>query len=324
MKLHRRRFVASTTAALLASPFARAQSAFPDKPVRILVPFAPGGPIDQTARILSGKLQAMWNQNVLIENRVGASGIVAAEAAIKAPADGYTLLFSVIHHTVLPSMKGNLSYDIEKDFLPLSLAAVYPIMVVVNAEAPLKTLNDLINAAKAQPDKLTFGHSGSGGGAHLAGELFKLQARINLSDVPYKGNGPAILDLLGGRIDVVFADIPSALQHVQSGRLRALAMAAPERSQLLPQLPTASEAGLPGYVAQTWGGLSVRVGTPAEIVTKLNNDIVRVLRDPETRERMQGIGAEPVPQTPKQYGDFIRSEMTKWDSVVKRAKITMN
>ena len=311
MKLHRRRFVASTTAALLASPFARAQSAFPDKPVRILVPFAPGGPIDQTARILSGKLQAMWNQNVLIENRVGASGIVAAEAAIKAPADGYTLLFSVIHHTVLPSMKGNLSYDIEKDFLPLSLAAVY-------------IAADVTWLAWAQPDKLTFGHSGSGGGAHLAGELFKLQARINLSDVPYKGNGPAILDLLGGRIDVVFADIPSALQHVQSGRLRALAMAAPERSQLLPQLPTASEAGLPGYVAQTWGGLSVRVGTPAEIVTKLNNDIVRVLRDPETRERMQGIGAEPVPQTPKQYGDFIRSEMTKWDSVVKRAKITMN
>jgi tripartite-type tricarboxylate transporter receptor subunit TctC len=221
-------------------------------------------------------------------------------------------------------MRGNLSYDIVKDFQPLSLAAVYPIMVVVSADGPHKTMADLVAHAKAQPGKLTFGHSGPGGGAHLAGELFKLHAKVDLSDIPYKGNGPAIVDLMGGRLDVVFADIPSAIQHVQTGRLKALAMATPERSTLLPQLPTAIEMGVPGYVANTWGGLSVRAGTAPEIVAKLNADIVRALKDADTRDRLTKIGAEPVPQTPKQYGDFIQSEMKKWESVVTRAKLKMN
>jgi tripartite-type tricarboxylate transporter receptor subunit TctC len=329
MTLQRRQFIttaAAAGAALLASPFAQAQSAanFPDKPVRIVVPFPPGGPIDQTARILAQQLQEIWKQSVVVDNRVGASGIIAAESTLRAPADGLTLLFSVIHHTVLPSMKGGLTYDIVKDFQPLSLAAVYPIMVVVSADGPHKTMADLLKHAKAQPGKLTFGHSGPGGGAHLAGELFKLHAKVDLTDIPYKGNGPAIVDLMGGRVDVVFADIPSAIQHVQSGRLRALAMATPERSTLLPQLPTAIEMGVPGYVANTWGGLSVRTGTPPEIVTKLNADIVKALRDPETKERLQKIGAEPVPQTPKQYGDFIQAEMKKWENLVTRAKLKMN
>ena len=329
MNLHRRQFIVAAGAAgagLIASPFAQAQGAagFPDKPVRIVVPFSPGGPIDQTARILAQKLQDTWKQSVVVDNRVGASGIIAAENAMQAPADGLTLLFSVIHHTVLPSLRGNLSYDIVKDFQPLSLAAVYPIMVVVSADGPHKTLADLIAHAKAKPGKLTFGHSGTGGGAHLAGELFKLHAKVDLSDIPYKGNGPAIVDLMGGRIDVVFADIPSALPHVQSGRLRALAMATPERSPLLPQLPTAIELGVPGYVANTWGGLSVRTGTPPEIVTKLNADIVKALKDPDTRDRLQKIGAEPVPQTPRQYGDFIQAEMKKWAELVTRAKLKMN
>ena len=330
MNLHRRQFIttaaAAAGAALLASPGARAQAPanFPDKPVRIVVPFSPGGPIDQTARILAQKLQGTWKQSVVVDNRVGASGIIAAENVMQAPADGLTLLFSVIHHTVLPSMRGNLSYDIVKDFQPLSLAAIYPIIVVVAADGPHKTLADLVAHAKAQPGKLTFGHSGTGGGAHLAGELFKLHAKVDLSDVPYKGNGPAIVDLMGGRLDVVFADIPSSLPFVQSGRLRALAIATPERSALLPQLPTAIELGVPGYVANTWGGLSVRTGTPPAIVTKLNADIVHALKDPETRDRLQKIGAEPVPQTPRQYADFIQAEMKKWENLVTRAKLKMN
>jgi tripartite-type tricarboxylate transporter receptor subunit TctC len=312
-------------AALLASPALQAQpSAFPNKPLRIVVPFAPGGPIDQTARIMGQKLQELWKQTVVVENRTGASGIIAAENAMQAPADGYTLLFSVIHHTVLPSMKGKLSYDIEKDFLPISLAAVYPIIVVVNAAGPITTIKDLVARAKAAPGTLTFGHSGQGGGAHLAGELFKMQAKVDLRDVPYKGNGPAILDVMGGRIDMVFADIPSALPHVQSGRLRALGIATQQRSALLPQLPTVIEAGVPGYVAQTWGGLSVRAGTPPEVVAKLSADVQKILNDPETRDRLRNIGAEPVPQTPKQYADFIHAEMVKWDDVVKRANIKMD
>lgn len=325
MTISRRNLIAAA-GSLLAGPALHAQAdAFPSKmPVRILVPFPPGGPIDQTARIMSQKLSELWKQSVVIENRTGASGIIAAETAMRAPADGYTLLFSVIHHTVLPSIKTNLSYDIEKDFIPLSLAAVYPIILVVNAASPNKSVADLVARAKAAPGTMTYGHSGQGGGAHLAGELFEMDAGVNLTDVPYKGNGPAILDLMGGRLDMMFSDIPSALQHVQSGRLRALAISTRERSTLLPQLPTVIESGVPGYVSQTWGGLSVRTGTPRDIAVKLNADIVAVLRDPDTRERLLKIGAEPVPQTQVQYAEFIRSEMAKWAPVARKAQIRMD
>ena len=321
-----RRHLFIAAAALLAGSDLRAQSEiYPSKqPVRILVPFPPGGPIDQTARIMSQKLSELWKQSVMIENRTGASGIIAAETALRAPADGYTLLFSVIHHTVLPSIKSNLTYDIEKDFIPLSLAAVYPIILVVNAASPIKSVADLVARAKAAPGTLTYGHSGQGGGAHLAGELFEMDAGINLTDVPYKGNGPAILDVMGERLDMMFSDIPSALQHIQSGRLRALAISTKERSTLLPKLPTVIESGVPGYVSQTWGGLSVRAGTPREVVVKLNADIVTVLKDPDVRERLLKIGAEPVPQTQAQYGEFIRSEMAKWAPVVKKANVRMD
>ena len=326
MNTSRRYHLMAAVAALLAGSGLRAQTdAFPAKqPVRILVPFPPGGPIDQTARIMSQKLSELWKQSVMLENRTGASGIIAAETALRAPADGYTLLFSVIHHTVLPSIKTNLTYDIERDFIPLSLAAVYPIILVVNAASPIKSVADLVARAKAAPGTMTYGHSGQGGGAHLAGELFEMDAGINLTDVPYKGNGPAILDVMGGRLDMMFSDIPSALQHIQSGRLRALAISTKERSTLLPKLPTVIESGVPGYVAQTWGGLSVRTGTPREIVVKLNADIVSVLKDPDVSERLLKIGAEPVPQTQAQYGEFIRSEMAKWAPVVKKANVRMD
>ncbi len=326
MTISRRHQLITAAAAVLAASGLKAQSdTFPTKqPVRILVPFPPGGPIDQTARIMSQKLSELWKQSVMIENRTGASGIIAAETALRAPSDGYTLLFSVIHHTVLPSIKTNLTYDIEKDFIPLSLAAVYPIILVVNAASPIKSVADLVSRAKAAPGTLTYGHSGQGGGAHLAGELFEMDAGINLTDVPYKGNGPAILDVMGGRLDMMFSDIPSALQHIQSGRLRALAISTKERSALLPKLPTVIESGVPGYVSQTWGGLSVRTGTPREVVVKLSADIVTVLKDPDVRERLLKIGAEPVPQTQMQYGEFIRSEMVKWAPVVKKANIRMD
>lgn len=326
MNLSRRKHLMSAIGGLLAATGLQAQTeVFPSKqPVRILVPFPPGGPIDQTARIMSQKLSELWKQSVVIENRTGASGIIAAETALRLPADGYTLLFSVIHHTVLPSIKNNLTYDIEKDFYPLSLAAVYPIILVVNASSPIKTVADLVERAKAEPGKLTYGHSGQGGGAHLAGELFEMDAGVNLIDVPYKGNGPAILDVMGGRLDLMFSDIPSALQHIQSGRLRALAISTKVKSTLLPKLPTVIESGVPGHVAQTWGGLSVRVGTPRDIVNKLNADIVTVLKDPDVSERLLKIGAEPVPQTQAQYAEFIRSEMNKWAPVVKKANIKMD
>jgi tripartite-type tricarboxylate transporter receptor subunit TctC len=324
IKFHRRVFLASVAAlfAAVAMPVGAAD-AFPSKPVRIIVPFAPGGPIDQTARIMSQKLTDLWGQPVIVDNRTGANGIIAAEVVAKAPADGYTLLFSVIHHTVLPNLKIKLPYDIEKDFAPVTLAAVYPIILVVNSSDPITKVPELIARAKATPGKISFGHSGYGGGTHLAGELFKMQAGVNLMEVPYKGSAPAMADLIGGHVDLMFSDAPTALQHIKSGRLRALGISTPQRSALLPSLPTISESGLPGYNAYSWGGVSVRAETQKDIVNKLNADIVKVLRDPDTNERLLNIGAEPMPGTPAEYATFIRTEIVKWGRVVKEADIKM-
>lgn len=306
-------------AAFLCAAFAA--DPFPARPVRLIVPFAPGGPIDQTARVMTQRLAEVWGHPVIIENRTGANGAIAAETVARTAPDGYTLLFSVIHHTVLPSLNTRLSYDIEKDFAPVTLAAVYPIILVVNASVPVGSVADLIARAKTSPGKMTFGHSGYGGGTHLAGELFKMQAGVDLLQVPYKGSAPAMADLLGGQVDLMFSDAPTALPHIKAGRIRALGIANPERSALLPNLPTIIEGGLPGYNAYSWGGISVPAATPAELVTRLNADIVRVLRDPGVRERLLQIGAEPMPGTPGQYASMIKSEIAKWAGVVARAGI---
>ena len=299
-----------------------AADAFPAKPLHLIVPFAPGGPIDQTARPLAQKLAEILGQPVVVENRTGANGVIAAEAVARSPADGYTLLFSVIHHTVLPSLNTKLSYDIEKDFAPVTLAAVYPIIIVINPAAlPVSTVSDLIGRAKASPGKLSYGHSGYGGGTHLAGELFKLQAGVDLLQVPYKGSAPAMADLLGGQIQVMFSDAPTAMGHIKSGRIRALGISTPQRSALLPGVPTITEAGLPGYDAYSWGGVSVPAATPADIVTRLNTDIVNVLKDPGVKERLLQIGAEPMPGTPAEYATHIHREIGKWAQVVKKANI---
>ncbi|VCU68007.1 Tripartite tricarboxylate transporter family receptor [Pigmentiphaga humi] len=306
-----------------AAPAAHADAAYPTRAVRLIVPFAPGGPIDQTARIMSQRLTELWGKPVVVENRTGANGVIAAEAAMQAPADGYTLLFSVIHHTVLPSLQ-KLPYDIEKDFLPVTLAAVYPIILVVRPDLPVRTVQELTKMAKARPGKLSFGHSGYGGGTHLAGELFKMQAGVDLLAVPYKGSAPAMADLLGGHVDLMFSDAPTALPHIQMGKLRQLGISTPERSALAPELPTISESGVPGYEAYSWGGISVRAGTPPAVVAKINADIVKMLKDPATQEQMLKIGAEPKPQTPQEYAAFIRTEIEKWAKVVKQANIRMD
>jgi tripartite-type tricarboxylate transporter receptor subunit TctC len=295
---------------------------FPAKPLHLIVPFAPGGPIDQTARPLAQKLGEALGQPVVVENRTGANGVIAAEAVARSPADGYTLLFSVIHHSVLPSLNTKLSYDIEKDFAPVTLAAVYPIIVVVNPSSlPVSSIQELISRAKANPGKLSYGHSGYGGGTHLAGELFKMQAGVDLLQVPYKGSAPAMADLLGGQVNVMFSDAPTAMGHIKSGRIRALAIASPQRSALLPNLPTVIESGLQNYDAYSWGGVSVPAGTPADIVTRLNTDIVKVLRDPGMKDRLLQIGAEPMPGTPAEYAAHIKREIAKWAQLVKKANI---
>ena len=317
--------VASVATGMLIASLAfplHADSTYPNRAVRLIVPFAPGGPIDQTARIMSQKLTEQWGKPVIVENRTGANGIIAAETAMQAPADGYTLLFSVIHHTVLPSLQ-KLPYDIEKDFTHITLAAVYPIILVVRPSLPVHSVQELVQLAKTKPGKLSFGHSGYGGGTHLAGELFKMQAKVDLLPVPYKGSAPAMADLLGGHVDMMFSDAPTALPQIQLGRLRQLGISTPERSALSPDLPTISESGVPGYEAYSWGGISVRSGTPPPIVAQLNTDIVKVLNDPAIKQQLLKIGAEPKPQTPQQYTAMIRTEMEKWAKVVKQANIRM-
>jgi tripartite-type tricarboxylate transporter receptor subunit TctC len=308
---------------LLFSQISSAQS-YPSKPVKLIVPFAPGGPIDQTARIISQKMSDMWGQSVIVENRTGANGIISAEYAFNAPADGYTLLFSVIHHSVMPSLKSNLSYDIEKDFIPISSVAIYPIILVVNNNFPAKSVPELIQYAQANPDKLTFGHSGYGGGTHLAGVLFNMQAKVKVRDVPYKGSAPAMADLLGGHVDMMFSDAPTAMQHILAGKLRPLAISTSGRLGTLPSVPNFTEVGLPNYNAYSWGGISVKNGTPKEIVVKLNQDIVKLLNDPNIKERFTQIGAEPQPSSSNQYGAFIHSEILKWSDVVKQGQIKID
>jgi tripartite-type tricarboxylate transporter receptor subunit TctC len=268
-------------------------------------------------------MQEALGQNLIIENRPGGGGSVAGTAVAQSPADGYTLLFSVIHHSVLPSLQQALSYDIEADFAPVTLVAYYPIILVVNPALPIGSVAQLVARAKADPGGLTFGHSGYGGGTHLAGELFAMEAGVQLRQVPYKGSAPAMADLLGGHVDLMFSDAPTALPYVQSGRLRALGISTPRRSELLPDLPTIAESGVPGYGAYSWGGISVRAGTPPKTVARLNAELVRLLREPAVRERLLRIGAEPQPGTPAEYAAMMRGEIAKWAAVVRQAGIRM-
>jgi tripartite-type tricarboxylate transporter receptor subunit TctC len=319
---NRRRFIVSTgalgaAAALPAFP----QQPYPLKPVRFIVPFPPGGPVDATARGFTVKLAEYWGQQALVDNRSGAGGIVGAEIAAKSPADGYTVFVCSIHHSVLPGMKSELSYDIEKDFVPVTFAALFPIILVAHPAVPAKSVSELIAYAKANPGKLSYGSSGNGGGTHLAGELFKSLAGVDILHVPYKGSAPAMADLLGGQVQLMFSDAPTALPHIKSGRVRALGVGSPKRSALVPDLPTIAESGVKGYDAYSWAGVVAPAGTPPPIVAKLNADIVKALSDPEVKQRLLQAGAEAMPGTAEQFGKMLRAEMTKWAKVVKDGKI---
>jgi tripartite-type tricarboxylate transporter receptor subunit TctC len=286
---------------------ALADDGFPSRPLRVVVPFAPGGPIDQTARIVVQRLAELLGQPVVVDNRTGANGVVAAETALRAS-----------------SLQHQLGYDIEKDFVPVTLVAYYPIILVVNPSLPIHSIAELIARARAEPGSLTFGHSGYGGGTHLAGELFAMEAKVQLRQVPYRGSAPAMADLLGGHIDLMFSDAPTALPIIQSGRVRALGISTAQRSALLPELPTIAESGLPGYSAYSWGGILLRTGTPPEIVARLNAELTRLLGEPEVRQKLLQIGAEPQPGTPAQFATMLHAEIDKWAAVVRQANIKMD
>ena len=300
---------------------ARAQATFPRGPVRIIVPFPPGGPVDTTGRAMAQKLTELWGVQVSVDNRSGGNSVIGAEAASRAAPDGQTIFLGAIHQSVLPGFGNKLPYDIEKDFTPLMFGAQFPIIVCAHPSVPASNVKELIAYAKKNPGKLAYSSAGNGGGTHLAGELFKEKAGVFMLHIPYRGSAPAMTDLIAGQVQLMFSDGPTALPQLRSGKVKALAVGSPKRSALVPDLPTMIEAGLPGYEAYSWAGFWAPVATPRDIVAKLNADLVRAFSDVAIKERLLGQGAEVSPGTPEQFGSFVKSEMTKWAAVIKRAGI---
>ncbi len=317
----RRHYIAASSAALAASALPAFAQAYPSKTVRFIVPFPPAGPVDTVARVTAQKLSEQWGQTGLVDNRAGAGGMVGAEIASRLPGDGYNVFVCSIHHSVLPSLKPKLPYDIEKDFVSVSFGATFPIFLVAHPSVPAKNVAELIALAKKQPGKISYGSAGNGGGTHLAAELFNMQAGTSLLHVPYKGSAPAMTDLLGGQVQLMFSDAPTALPQIKAGKVRVLAVASPQRSTLLPDVPTISESGLSGYEAYSWAAFVAPAGTPADIVARLSADIGRVLNQPEVKQKLFDAGAEAMPTTPEQFGKMLRSEIVKWGKVVKAANI---
>ena len=299
----RRQLVAAGLLAAATQPFAAlAADAWPTKPVRFIVPFPPGGPVDTTARVASQKLSEIWKTPTVIDNRAGAGGVVGAQAAAREAPDGYTLFMASIHHAVNPTLMGKLPYDIDKDFAPISFAAMFPVFIVAHPSVPANTIQELIALAK-KGTPLAYGSSGNGGGTHLAGELFNMEAGTKLQHIPYKGSAPAMNDLLGGQVQLMFSDAPTALQHIKSGRIKVLGVASRKRSSMLPDVPTGVESGLPNYEAYSWTALFAPAKTPQAVLDKINADFNTAFKDPAVRQR-------------------LRAELDEWAKVIKTAGIT--
>ncbi len=293
----------------------------PTRAVRMIVPFAEGGSTDIVGRTVAQKLSEMWGQPVVVDNRPGGGTVIGTEIVARAPADGYTLLVTPAPFTINPSLLAKLPYDALGDFTPITLINTTPLVVVLNPSVPAKSIKELIALAKARPGKLNFGSSGTGGSNHLAGELFNAMAGVKMVHIPYKGNAPALTDLVGGHVDVVFNGLTSALALIKGGKLRALAVTSRERSGVLPELPTVSEIGLKGFEAVAWNGLSAPARTPGDVVAKINADVLKIVKAPELRERLKAEGSDAVGNTPEQYAAFLREEIAKWAKVIKFAGV---
>ena len=294
---------------------------YPAKPIRMLIGFAPGGGADIVARALSPRLMEALGQQIIVDNRPGANGIIAAELAAKAPPDGYTLLVAPGNYAFAPAMYAKLPFDMASAFAPVSQLAETPLLVVVHPSLPAQTIPQLVALAKSHPGKLTYASGGIGGSAHLATELFRTLTRVDLVHVPYKGSGAAITDLIGGQVVMCFCTLPSVFQQAKSGRLRALAVTTARRTPAAPDIPTVAETGVPGYEMSQWYGLLAPAGTPAPIIQRLNAEIGKALKHPESRSRLQADGAEPVGSSPDEFGAFFKSEIVRWTSVVQKAGI---
>lgn len=294
---------------------------YPVKSIRFYVGYAPGGGTDIMARAVAAKLTESLGQQVIVDNRPGANANLAAEIAAKAPADGYTVLMISVSHAISKPFYKKLGYDLERDFTPLVDISIVPQFVIVHPSLPARTLKDLIALAKKQPGQITFASSGDGSPEHIAAELLKSMAKIDMIHVPYKGGSPAAIALISGEVAVGFNTAPVAIPYIKSGRVRALAVTGEKRNAALPDVPTVAESGVPGYSMNTWYGAVMPAGTPAAIIAKLNAEINRILKMPDIRERLASLGADPVGGSPEQFGGGIKSEVAKFTKVVREANL---
>jgi tripartite-type tricarboxylate transporter receptor subunit TctC len=307
-------------ASFVAASTAGAQ-AWPSRPVRLVVPFAAGGSTDIVARVVGQKLSEALGQPVVIDNRPGASTQIGTDIVAKSPPDGYTLLVTPAPFTVNPTLFRKLPYDPYNDFTPILLINTTPLVTVVNPRVPATTVKELVALAKARPGQLNFGSSGTGGSNHLAGELFNAMAGVKMLHIPYKGNAPALADLVGGHVDVVFNGVTSAIALIRGGKLRALSVTSAKRSGVLPDVPTMDEAGLKGFEATAWNGLAGPARLPREIVTRLHAEIVRILSTADLREKLRADGSDPVGSSPEEFTRYLRTETEKWAKVIRMAGV---
>ena len=320
-----RRRALQAAAFALCAPFAAlapAQQDYPSKPVTLVVPFPPGGTTDLVARALGESLARSLGQPVLIESKPGGGTTIGADYVAKSKNDGYVLLVGAVHHTIAPSVYKKLPYDFQKDLTPITTVAMVPNVLAVNAAAtPAKTVAELVALAKASPGKLSYGSNGNGTAQHLIGTLFQMETGTELLHVPYKGSAPLTTDLLAGQVTMSFDSIPPQIQHIRAGKLRALAVATPTRSSLLPDVPTLQEAGLKDFDIQTWYGILAPAGTPPAIVARLNAEMLKVIRSPDFVQKMKDAGCEPLGGTPAEMAARIATETTKFAKIVRDGKL---
>lgn len=305
----------------LLSAAASANAAYPDHPIRLVVPYPAGGAADTVARIVAAPLGAKLGQTIVVDNRPGASGVIGAGAVAKAAPDGYTLLLDATAHSVNPSLQARLPYDTAKDFAPISLVVQVPNLLVVPPNSPFNSPKDIVAAAKAKPGKLTYASAGSGTAQHLAAELFRQQSGLSMLHVPYKGGAPALSDLMGAQVDMMFSNMAASYPLVSGKKLKVLATTGTKRSAALPDVPTIAESGLPGYQVYEWNGLFAPAQTPAAIVEKISSATREVLAQPEVRQKLAGIGAEPAGSRPEEFRKFLDAETAKWAGVIKQGNI---
>ena len=300
-----------------------AHAAFPDRPITIVVPYAPGGAADAVARVLATRLGARLGTSVIVDNKAGASGTIGAIYVAKANADGYTLLYDATPYSINPHLFPKMPYAANA-LQPLSLVLLAPNVLIVKADSPLRNINDLIAKAKATPGKLNFASGGSGTVQRLAAELIRQQLDLDMVHVPYKSGGPAITDVMAGQVDFMFGTVAATYPHIAGGKLRALAVSAPERSKRLPDVPTVAETVIPGYEAYEWNGMFLPAGTPEPIAARLRQAVQDVMKEDEVRQRLADIGAQPVGSTPAEFATFLKKEDAKWGEVVRKGNIKLD